>query len=122
MNEVPQRRLYIELRLLVDRLCAPTRCSHTRCIAAKGRIVVLERDNPRNFWSTKVLHNIGKRRLLRVLTYVEPTDDEARARVRARLVSKSMRGSRELAVVGGGPTPEQQFYWDQTGHAPWLDV
>ena len=92
---MPQSLLYQEIRLAVDRLCPVTLCEHARCASERASLVRLADANPHNFWSMKVLHNIGRRRLMRVLDHTVPTDEAARARARAAL-SKSMRGTREL--------------------------
>jgi cobalamin biosynthesis protein CbiD len=90
---MPQRVMIDEVRLTVDRLCSAEACTHLTCASARVKVHALAVQNPHNFWSTKVLYNIGTRRLTRVLQIATPPA-EALARVRVGLVSKSMRSSR----------------------------
>lgn len=97
--EIPQRQMVDEVRITVDRWCGNPVCHHGRCIMARATLRQLARDNPHNFWSHKVIYNIGLERLTRVLTTVTgPLPEEAFARVRERLLSKSMRRSRSVSL------------------------
>lgn len=80
-----QRELILRLRLPLDHLVShgDRRCGS--CDTALVTILQLNRRNPRSLFSTKVIHNIGKKRLARLLRIVEPADEAARARVRAAL-------------------------------------
>lgn len=99
--EIPQRQMVDEVRVTVDRWCGDPVCHHGRCIMARATLRQLARDNPHNFWSHKVIYNIGLERLTRVLTTVTgPLPEEAFARVRERLLSKSMRRSRSVSLDG----------------------
>lgn len=75
-----QRDLVIVLRLALDLRPSDLLATQIRTLAEQ---------NPRSIWSTKVLHNIGRGRIARLLLVVEPRDPDTRARVRG--FSNSMR-------------------------------
>ena len=90
---MPQRQLIDELRFLIDRWCENPQCHHYRCLKARDEADWLVHVNPHNFWSTKVIYNLGVQRLARLdRAGLLP---EASAHTRGRLVAKSLRRSRE---------------------------
>lgn len=86
LDHTPQRTLVLELRLLLDLDCGNLSCRHARCINARIDTAFLVIRNPRSTWSTKVIHQIGKRRLRKLLRIADPAssvDEATAARVRA---------------------------------------
>ena len=93
-----QLDLAISLQLMVDRLSHDEPCSRARCRAAGADLQILADDNPRSFWSDKVLHRLGRKRVARLLAWVEPRDLDIRASVRDYAnSSRATRRRRQVA-------------------------
>ncbi len=108
MGEMPQRQLLDELRVAIDRWCDISECRHYRCIKARDEADWLIHTNPHNFWSTKVIYNLGVRRLARLDR--AGLLQEASTHARGRLFAKSLRRSREQLEWSSwvDPTPSRE--------------
>jgi hypothetical protein len=108
IDTLTQAALVDEVRLAIDAVCdeclnAEFACGRARCFSARLTVRRLARENPHSMWSTKVLYNIGVRRLTRVLYVVKPPV-AARARARAALPSRYVGLVPDFDEVGVRPS------------------
>ncbi len=66
LDQVPQRSLVLRYKLLLDHTCDNLGCGHARCVDNRLTIGFLVITNPRSTFSTKVAHNLGKKRIARL--------------------------------------------------------
>lgn len=91
---MPQRQLVDEVRATLDDICDRylaynVACGRQACVIGHHRLLTLRNQNPQSLYSTKVIRNIGKYRLARLVHAVGLPEDDARAAVvRAALPSR----------------------------------